>query len=61
MTTQRVRTGLRIPFELNTELIMTARKNGISKNALILQILWDWMDKKEKERLLSEEGEKEVG
>lgn len=45
MTTKRVRTGLRIPIELNTELILLAEKNGISKNALILQILWEWVEK----------------
>ncbi len=40
----RVRAGLRIPYELNTWLILEARKQGISKNALILQILWKCMD-----------------
>lgn len=39
----RVRTGLRIPYEQNTKLIFAAREMGISKNALILQILWDWV------------------
>jgi predicted HicB family RNase H-like nuclease len=41
--TTRVRTGLRIPYELNTKLIFIAREMGISKNALILQILRDWV------------------
>lgn len=36
---ERVRAGLRIPYELNTKLILEARKMGISKNALILQML----------------------
>ena len=40
--TTRIRAGLRIPFDLNTALILAAQKQGISKNALILQILWDW-------------------
>ena len=39
---ERVRAGLRIPYELNTRLILRAQAAGISKNALILQILWDW-------------------
>lgn len=37
--TARTRAGLRIPYELNTALILTAKTMGISKNALILQIL----------------------
>lgn len=43
MTTPRIRTGLRIPMDLNTELILAAQISGISKNALILQILWEWL------------------
>ncbi len=39
----RVRTGLRIPYDLNTNLMLMAERQGISKNALILQILWDWL------------------
>lgn len=39
---ERVRTGLRIPYELNTWLILQAQKQGISKNSLILQILWKY-------------------
>lgn len=42
---KRIRTGLRIPFDLNTWLILEAQKQGISKNALILKILWEWADK----------------
>ena len=45
MMSPRVRTGLRIPYELNTELILHAEKRGYSKNALILQILRDWLEK----------------
>ena len=41
--TTRVRAGLRIPYELNTKLIFIAREIGVSKNALILQILRDWV------------------
>ena len=47
MTSKRIRAGLRIPIELNTELILLAEKNGISKNALILQILWNWVENKQ--------------
>lgn len=42
--TTRVRSGLRIPYDMNTSLIFIARKSGISKNALILQILREWME-----------------
>ena len=47
---QRVRTGLRIPMNLNTKLILLADESGISKNALILQILWEYFEKKDKEK-----------
>lgn len=39
---ERVRAGLRIPYDLNTWLIQEAQRQGIAKNALILQILWEW-------------------
>ena len=39
---ERVRSGLRLPYDLNTWLIQEAKKQGVAKNALILQILWDW-------------------
>lgn len=39
---ERKRAGLRIPDELNTCLIQEAKNQGVSKNALILQILWKW-------------------
>lgn len=45
---QRVRSGLRIPFDLNTELILRAQTDGISKNALILQILKKWVEERKK-------------
>ncbi|MCX4268486.1 MAG: hypothetical protein OSJ62_07450 [Lachnospiraceae bacterium] len=41
-----VRTGLRLPYDLNTWLILEAKNYGIPKNALILQILWNWMEQK---------------
>jgi len=46
MTTPRIRTGLRIPYDLNTKLVLLSQKQGISKNALILQILWEWVENK---------------
>ena len=51
---ERVRAGLRIPYELNTALILEARRMGISKNALILQVLDEWA----KDDLLKEDEEK---
>lgn len=46
MKALRVRTGLRIPMDLNTELILLARERDVSKNSLITQILKDWVEKK---------------
>jgi predicted HicB family RNase H-like nuclease len=37
----RVRTGLRIPYELNTWLTLKAAEQGISKNSYILLLLWN--------------------
>lgn len=44
---ERVRTGLRIPYNLNTWLIQEAKNQGVAKNALILQILWEWAERQE--------------
>lgn len=46
-----MRTGLRVPYNLNTRLILEAQKQGISKNALILQILWEWAGKIDRQEL----------
>ncbi len=46
MSNAIVRAGLRLPYDLNTWLILEAKKHGIPKNALILQILWNWMEQK---------------
>lgn len=43
---ERARVGLRIPSELNAWLASEAGKQGISKNALILKILWEWSERK---------------
>lgn len=45
MTSQRVRTGLRIPYEQNTKLIHIAEKMGVSKNAVILQAIREFLAK----------------
>lgn len=42
----RVRSGLRIPYDLNTWLIEEAKRLGVAKNALILQILRSYMESK---------------
>lgn len=46
----RVRTGLRIPYALNTWLTLEARRQGMSKNALILTILQNWAKKQVNEQ-----------
>ena len=40
---------VRAPEELQEELKIRAGKQGLTRNALILNILWDWI-RKEKER-----------
>lgn len=44
---RRERVGLRIPYDLNTWLIRRARTLGFSKNALVVQILWDWVGRED--------------
>jgi predicted HicB family RNase H-like nuclease len=45
---ERVRSGLRVPPELNAYLIEAAQNYGTSKNALILQILREWVERNRK-------------
>lgn len=45
---ERVRSGLRIPYEENTKLILLARELDMSKNALILKILREYLKKFDK-------------
>ena len=45
---ERVRSGLRIPYEENTKLILLARELDMSKNALILKILKEYLKKFDK-------------
>lgn len=42
---ERARVGLRVPRELNAWLTSEADDQGISKNALILKILWEWAER----------------
>lgn len=42
MTEERKRYTFRLPNELYEELEEQATKQGISVNALILRILWEW-------------------
>lgn len=43
---ERTRTGLRLPYDLNTWLVLEAEKRGVTKNALMVQILWQWLESK---------------
>ena len=43
MTQQIVRSGLRLTKDLNHDLARIAREIGITKNQLIVKILWDWV------------------
>ncbi|HBG1232789.1 hypothetical protein RYE12_17105 [Clostridioides difficile] len=51
MLVNRVRTGLRIPYDLNTKLILIAEERGMSKNSLILHILWNYIKEVESEEV----------
>lgn len=48
MTKNVVRSGLRLGEDLNNELRLIARDMCITKNQLMVKILWDWV-KKERE------------
>ena len=43
--TQNVRSGLRLSKALNDGLNEAAKAIGISKNALMVKILWDWIQR----------------
>lgn len=45
----RERFTLRIPSALMLELKQTSANTGVSVNALILQILWDWLKRQPKD------------
>lgn len=40
--------SVRAPDELKKKLKRFAKKQGVTRNALILQILWEWVRKNEK-------------
>ncbi len=44
---ERVRFTFRLPQELMEKIKQAANKQGISLNAQILQILWEWKKKEE--------------
>lgn len=44
---ERVRFTFRLPQELMEKIKQSANKQGISLNAQILQILWEWKKKEE--------------
>ncbi len=50
----RERFTLRLPTTLFSKLQVNGEELGVSTNALILQILWDWMEHKENEDLKTE-------
>ena len=43
MTDENVRSGLRLSRELNQQLRALAKEIGITKNQLMVKILWDWV------------------
>lgn len=49
-TDNRERFTLRLPGELFNQLKLKSENIGVSLNALILQILWDWVKEQEGER-----------
>ena len=44
----RIRFTFRLPKDLYNQLGVIAEKKGVSINALILQIIWDYFKKEEK-------------
>ena len=49
----RIRFTFRIPKELFEKTKYKADRIGVSANALILQILWNWAESEEKEKEVS--------
>ncbi len=43
--TEKSRIGLRIPKDILDQFKMIAQNRGISVNALIINILWEWLKK----------------
>lgn len=49
VTHKRKNVGLRLPEPLNQTLADEARNMGISKNSLMLQVLWEHYEGREKD------------
>lgn len=58
MKAPRVRSGLRVPPDLNNKLIFLAEREGISKNALMLRVLELWVSQSDKKKLISSDKNK---
>ena len=43
---ERVQTGLRMPCDINERLAQVAQKRGLTKNALILEIINSWLEQR---------------
>ena len=52
---ERIRFTLRMPTELFNKVQKEANKIGCSVNAMVLQILWDWVKENEKKRGVREQ------
>ena len=50
MTKEIVRSGLRLGRELNDELKKAADKISMTKNQLMVKILYDWVQSQDKNR-----------
>lgn len=46
--------SVRAPDSLKNKLSQHAKKHGLTRNALILQILWSYVEQQEKEKQLDE-------
>ena len=56
----RERFTLRLPSTLFSKLQINGEELGVSTNALILQILWNWMEQKENQSVEQEVREIEI-
>ena len=48
--TNSIRFTFRMPKELSEKIKYVSSKNGVSVNAQILQILWEWVKRNESEK-----------
>lgn len=42
----KVRTGFRLPESLNEFLKNAAKRKGVTKNALVIEIFWEYFEKR---------------